>query len=420
MNTAQDQTVRRLPGYFFFIRFIGLLTLILFWLIASILPVQYISFFHNPELVLWVLFGFFIFSAAVFYVYEITHNRIFDHVIDLTWSLFFFFIIWQSGGVTSAFLILLVFPLFAASIDLSSERILLYGTLNTLGLAALLLFQPEYWHAPSVIMMHVLQVIFLTIITSYSYKLVNETLRQKYAKQEAAKKYFQLAEIDQVKSDFIMVVSHQLRSPLTGARYALQLIKETPDQKSRDQLITQVTERVNASLDTVNEMLKSLELGPGSMRNNWAVVLLGPLLAEVNEDLRYDREKGGTQVTFHVDGELPVFGDRNLLKAAFAYVLENAVRYAPGGHVAVTATKDANLIRITVRDNGIGISPNDQPHIFDRFFRAKNAMHLYPNESGIGLFTARQILDRHVGSIELVSSELGKGTTMRITLPLHK
>lgn len=409
----------RLPSYFSFIRIVGLVSVFVVWFTSLLLPVEYLSFFDDPKLVLRVMFGFLVIAMVFFYLYQKTRMVFVEYVMGSFWASFYIFILWQSGGVLSVFLILLVFPIFAAATNLSSNQIRFYGIYSVFGYGILLLFQSEYWNSPQVITQYILQIVFLSIVNLYTYRLVKEILKQKYEKQEAAKKYFQLVEVDQMKSDFIMVVSHQLRSPLTGARYALELLRDTKDDKTRGYLTAQVAERVSLSLDTVNEMLKSIELGSGSMRSSWESVPLGTLLSEINEDLRYDREKGGTRVDMHINGNFPVLGDRNLLKVACANVIENAIRYAPKGEVSISAVSNFNRIRVTVTDTGVGISTNDQPHIFDRFFRAKNSMHLYPNESGIGLFIAKQIIERHLGTIELVTSELGKGTTMEITLPLY-
>ncbi len=410
----------RLPGYFGFLRKSGLWALVGFALLIAWAPASYFAFFIDKDLVVFGLLFFFVLISTLFYFQEKMQSRAILLVLDVIWSFFQFFIIWESGGVTSPLMLLLVFPLLAATFDLRPERVLWIGIANLAVFALLITLQPQYWNNGSILMQHAFRVIFLALITGYIVKIVEDTLRQRYQKQEADKKYFQLSEVDQVKSDFIMVVSHQLRTPLTAARYALHEFESSTDQTLREAYVHQATKRIDASTDMVNEMLKSIELGSLSMRRDWQALDLATLMGEVINELQFECERSHAIVHATLDDALPVFGSREMLKVAFSHVLENAIRYGHHGGVDIVATKNDNQVIVDITDRGIGIETNDQPHVFDRFYRAKNAMQLYPNESGIGLFTAKSIFNRHSGDIKVLVSKHKLGTTMRIELPLHK
>lgn len=407
----------KLPGYYIFMRNVSTVVLAGFFFLIYLLPYEYTPFISDHYGLLVSMAILLAVSILCFFLVEWTEEPFVGHALSLAWSLFYLYLVFVTGGVASPFTLLLAFPVFTIATLLNERLVLIFGAINATLLAATLFLGVGADWTGSDVFLGFTHVILYIVIVLYLYSIVRETLRHKYEKDEANKKYFQIAETDRVKADFVTVVSHQLRTPLTGARYALTTYEDTADPQAKTALVKEAEKRIGRSIGIVDDMLKSFESGAGGTQKDWTHVDAMAVMRAVVEDMKYETKKTGTSM--RVSGPVPavVFGDENLLHVAIAHVLENAVRYSPGGLVIIALERKGADLHITITDNGIGITPDDQLHIFERFFRGKNAIHTAPNESGLGLFTAKQIIRRHGGNIELVSSEAGKGTAMRIILP---
>jgi signal transduction histidine kinase len=106
-----------------------------------------------------------------------------------------------------------------------------------------------------------------------------------------------------------------------------------------------------------------------------------------------------------------------MLDIGLSNLFDNALRYSPKGKVSISIEKNEQETKLTIKDNGIGISNEDMKHLFEKFYRGKNALELDPDESGIGLYTTKRIIEMHKGTIN-IQSELNKGTTVVVTFPL--
>ena len=418
-RTDKDKEKVLLPGYEHFTHLVGMFLLVLFIVLTLLLPDKYVAFTSDRMMLLYALLPALITSATIFGFLKLEEQKKYFFLIEITWTGSFFVVVYLTSGIYSPFVILFIFSLLAAAEALDSRRIMRVATVVSVLYVAMILLYPNEVVNPAAWFPHLSITALYLCIAFYLSRIVKETLRHKYEKDEANKRYFQLAEADRVKSDFLTVISHQLRSPLTGARYALTSYAEAKDQQLRDALVKQALLRVDKLNKIVNEMLKTFELGQRAMGNESKNFDAVAALREVIDGLRDEREATGVNIILDAPKECTIYGNPELIKVALLYLIENAVRYSPAGEVRVSLTTHAPRVRITVSDNGIGIYPNDIPHIFDRFYRAHNAMALFPNESGIGLFTAQQIARRHSGGISLISSAPGKGTTIRMDLPFH-
>jgi two-component system sensor histidine kinase BaeS len=147
-------------------------------------------------------------------------------------------------------------------------------------------------------------------------------------------------------------------------------------------------------------------------------VALGPLLEDVALDLRSPAERNGT--VLHVGGEIDVMlrGEESLLRRAFSNLIENAICYnRAGGEVEVSVGTEGGWAVIAISDNGIGIPLEDQPHIFERFYRVDRSRGQHPGGVGLGLAIVADVVRRHGGTIE-VKSVASIGSTFTVRLPL--
>ena len=222
------------------------------------------------------------------------------------------------------------------------------------------------------------------------------------------------------QSQFIADVSHELRTPLTVLRGSLEvaLEEERLTEEYRDVIGGALLEVRH--LARLSQNLLFLARGQsGRVTLSFANVDLVKLLGEISKNIApaaADRDLG-------LKVELPsepvrAFVDADRVQQVFHNLLENAMRYTePGGTIRIRLTSVPAEARMDVSDTGIGIPPEDLPYVFERFFRSDRARRAYSGGSGLGLSIVRWIVEAHKGKVE-VESELGKGTTFTVKLPL--
>lgn len=229
-----------------------------------------------------------------------------------------------------------------------------------------------------------------------------------------------LKQLDRIKSEFVNAVSHDLRSPLTTILGYTELIARTgPVNDKQTEYIRRVRISVNAITTLVNDLLDlgRIEAGVDTQKE----VIHFPQL------VRYAMEgQRGRAADKHImleaemaDNVQTIFGNPIRLKQLATNLIENAVKYTPeGGQVHVRVSQEGDLIRFTVTDNGIGISPQDQNRIFEKFFRSESVLEMSTG-SGLGLAIVKSIVDNHAGRI-WVDSRLGEGSTFTVLLPIER
>ena len=234
--------------------------------------------------------------------------------------------------------------------------------------------------------------------------------------------------------------SHELRNPITIIRGNLALLRRRGVAEStRSEAIVEAEEEAARMGRLVGELLLLARADAGELPSLARErVDLAELAAEVVEQAR--PEAGERRLSLASDGRCIVLGDRDRLKQLIANLVENAIRYTPpGGHIELTVTGRARLQQagsavrsrnarvpgsstpmalLTVRDTGIGISPTDLPHVFERFYRADKARSRARGGSGIGLSIAQYVALAHGGSIEASSDGTNRGSTFTVRLPL--
>lgn len=238
---------------------------------------------------------------------------------------------------------------------------------------------------------------------------------------ENARAYEALEAADRAKSEFVRMVSHELRSPLSAVQSILRLLEQGiagPLTVKQLDLIGRSERRIQALLGLVKDLL---ELAAGKMELLQAErheVDLAKLLVKVT-DLMQGRavEKGLDYAVEIANVPLVAMGVEDSLERVFVNLVSNAVKYTPaGGSVTVRAGIEHGHIIIDVSDTGIGIPEEALPRIFSEFYRAKNAKALEVEGTGLGLAIARDAVEQHGGRLS-VDSQVGKGSTFRVVLP---
>ncbi len=232
-----------------------------------------------------------------------------------------------------------------------------------------------------------------------------------------------LLELDKVKSEFISVAAHQLRTPLSAIKWALSLMCDdssenlTIDQRS---LILKAYASTERTINLINKMLVVTRIESGKLEYELTLVHIEHVIESVLLDF------AGYVSQHHVTLEFeppqqelpPVKIDSEKIRAVLQNLIENALSYTKsGGKVMVRATRNSNHIVVSVSDTGIGIPEHQKSAIFTKFFRADNALKAKTDGTGLGLFVAKNIVDKHGGTISFESKE-GEGTTFYFSLPI--
>ncbi len=232
-----------------------------------------------------------------------------------------------------------------------------------------------------------------------------------------------LMELDKVKSEFISVAAHQLRTPLSAIKWTLSLLIDeenanlTTEQKS---LLMKGYESNERIIRLINEMLVVTRIESGKMSYNFSFIHIEDLIDSCLQDFTGQAKDRNISINFREPAKkLPYINiDPEKIRAVIQNLIENSLFYTKdGGHIEVGAEESGKFIRVSVKDNGIGIPENQRSGVFNKFFRAENALKARTDGSGLGLFVAKSIVDKHNGEIGFENNKDGEGTTFYFTLP---
>jgi len=231
-----------------------------------------------------------------------------------------------------------------------------------------------------------------------------------------------LTEANRMKSEFVSVVSHQLRSPLSNLRWAIELLmsgrlgkieeKQTEYFKILKENSARMGELVSdllivSRIETAKLPLKKQEFSLEDLINN-LIKEFEPFAKASNVEIKFEPEKN-----------LPkVFSDPSQLRLVIENLLDNAIRYVrEKGQVEIKLKKRDKDLYFEIKDTGVGIPREDQKYIFQKFFRSENILRYQTQGSGLGLYISKAIVERSGGKIGFKSEE-GKGSTFWFTIPI--
>ncbi len=228
-----------------------------------------------------------------------------------------------------------------------------------------------------------------------------------------------LREADRMKDEFVALVSHDLRTPLTSIIGYLELALENEDLPQTERRYLEVVERNSERLmHLVNDLLFVARLEAGEMDIHLDELDLATVVRQAVEEAGPRARAKEIALETETDSAPTVSADRGRMFQLLDNLVGNAIKFTPaGGKVEVRLSRRGDFARLEVEDSGIGIAPDDQRRLFERFFRAANTRGDKASGTGLGLYIARAIVEAHGGSID-VSSTLGAGTCFCVELPL--
>jgi signal transduction histidine kinase len=235
----------------------------------------------------------------------------------------------------------------------------------------------------------------------------------------------QLSAIEKVKSNFLAMVSHQLKSPLSSTLLQTSILLDGMvgelNEKQTD-LIKKVKAKIRGMTDLVNDVLDVCFIEEGAHVAQIESLNLHEILNRTIELMQPQAQDKQIDFQITVEENLPLFtGNRSSIEAMFINLISNAIKYTPPkGAFSVELKKNDNEhIQIKVSDNGIGIAKEDISRVFNKFFRERSERTKNISGTGLGLSIVKGVVDAHQGSID-VASEVGKGSTFTVMLPIMR
>ncbi len=246
-------------------------------------------------------------------------------------------------------------------------------------------------------------------------KLENQIKEAKEKDVQLRKSLEKEKELNELKSRFVSLASHEFRTPLStilSSAYLVSKYVTGEDQGKREKHIDRIVSSVNTLTDILNDFLSVGKIEEGKIQVRMVdfhiTELFNALLNELNTILRK-----GQKITYHHSGETFVYLDPSLLKHIIMNLVSNAIKFSHDNSVIkVSSNCQGNKIAIAVKDTGLGISKDDQQHLFERFFRGANVTNI--QGTGLGLHIVARYVELMNGTIEVIS-DLEKGTEFVIT-----
>ena len=227
--------------------------------------------------------------------------------------------------------------------------------------------------------------------------------------------------LEQTRRDYVANVSHELRTPLTAMRALMEPLRDglVKTEEQRQQIYDVVLRETMRLSRLVNDMLELSRLQSGTASLQRSVFAPLPLLNIIHETYSAYAEDYQQTFIYDVPESLPdVTGNPDRTQQVLIALLDNAFKYTPeGGTVTLSAAVEDNVVRIRVRDTGVGISKEDLPHVFDRFYKVDKSHH--GKGTGLGLAIAYEIM-KHLGEEMSVTSGLNQGSCFTFTLHIAK
>jgi signal transduction histidine kinase/DNA-binding response OmpR family regulator len=239
----------------------------------------------------------------------------------------------------------------------------------------------------------------------------SEALKEREAQASAA---------NRAKDEFLATLSHELRTPLNVVLGWVGMLRHGALRPERARDALEIIERnARQQAELIDDLLDVSRIITGKLRLNLRPMAFGPIVVAVAESLRPSMEAKGVALQIGaITDQSTIVGDPDRLRQTVWNLLSNAVKFtAPGGTVHVELSADPTHVRLTVRDSGIGISPDFLPYIFERFRQADSSTTRTHSGVGLGLAIVRELVELHGGTVDAESAGLNQGASFIVSLP---
>ncbi|MEW5907760.1 MAG: HAMP domain-containing sensor histidine kinase [Patescibacteria group bacterium] len=238
------------------------------------------------------------------------------------------------------------------------------------------------------------------------------------------KSFERMANAARDKLEFIRIISHRFRSPLSAIKWQLDLLSNKNNLLGSDQselVLWEIKKQNDKMIRIVNDLLELNFIEDNKLILNPTAFSLKDLTEEIIQSQRENADKQNIEMFISSPPSLqPVFADREKIKNVIFHLIDNAIRYNPnGGKVTVNLENIADSICLSVNDEGVGISKQESKKIFGKFFRSEGSLKYQTEGTGIGLFISKSIIENSGGKMGFRTIE-GRGSTFWFTLPISR
>ena len=260
---------------------------------------------------------------------------------------------------------------------------------------------------------------------------LNSGLQQKVKEQtkDLRAKADHLKKLLEMRSEFLDIASHQLKTPVSVILGTISMFKEgsmdklSPDR--RQKFVNNIFHKAQKLSAIINDILRASEMDTDEFslsRDNIKPEQIEDVIKAVYDDLKPSAQEKGIKLVFKrpVKPTTPIMIDADFLEQAIYNLVDNAIKYTQKGQVKLILSEADKKVILEIADSGIGIPVSDQKKMFDKFARAKNAVNMYTDGSGLGLFIVKKIVEAHPGGQVSFVSQENKGTTFTISFPVVK
>jgi len=272
--------------------------------------------------------------------------------------------------------------------------------------------------------------LFITFLF-FGYLLVKSVVQEIKYREELQQAYQDLQKLDRAKSEFISIVSHQLRTPLTAIKgYISMMIEGVYGRLSKKILrplknVYQSNERL---IKLVNDFLNLSRIETGRIEMNFGMASIEDVVKSVVEELKNEARNKNIYLKWEkspvplVSGRIKkfptqVYIDKEKIRQVILNIIDNAIRYTTDGGITIKTEIKNNKCKIEIKDTGEGMTHEEIRHLFESFSRGKAGTRLWTEGAGLGLYIAKKFVDMHKGKIWAESPGKGKGSTFHIELP---
>jgi len=270
-----------------------------------------------------------------------------------------------------------------------------------------------------------LTLILFLIVGIFLIRSVKREVKQREQIEELAENLEvaneKLKELDQLKSEFLSLATHQIRAPLTAIKGYSSMLLEGDfgvlPQKATDSVQT-IMKSCQNLIKIVEDFLNISRIEQGRMVYEKSIFDIKETVQEVIKEIKPNIDKAELSLDLNIPIEkINVNADRNKIKQVVSNIVDNSIKYTPHGQINISVFLDGEKVKIAVKDSGTGIDPSEINKLFAKFSRTKEANKTSVTGTGLGLYVAKKIIEAHRGDIKIYSEGVGKGSTFTIELP---
>lgn len=315
--------------------------------------------------------------------------------------------------ILSTFLVALLTMYIVLSVRPGKGLLMLFASVCVFLLLSLVIFATTSWVVP---VAHPLVAIFICYYFVIPYRLIVENRRS----WEYYQKNRLLTQVEELKSNFLRMMSHDLKTPLARIQGMADVIKKESDRLNDTQkkALATIAESSEELTDFIGSILSLSRIESKEMKLQLRSKDVNQLIREIVKKHDYHARRKSIEIVTELEPLFSIKVDEDLLKTVVANLLENAIKYSPKNtKILVSSEEVENEVLIQIADQGRGIPKEDLTHIFERFYRARNSRNSTQG-NGLGLYLSRYFVELHNGRLE-VESELDKGSTFTVRLPMN-